>query len=365
MTYDRRFRILIDAREFVRGRFTGIARVIQGLTESLAKAVFSNEVSLAVQDLNAVPTGLRAQSKMSIKHLPEPFLISEKALAELSRHFDLYLSPYPKLPLFGVHCSAVHIVHDILDLTHPLYRTRFKTVFDRYRLKRALHRADITWYDSSWSMAETKKHFGWCGRNPKVRHPGIQDVFRPEKQNDDISILEAYNLKAGYVLALGNGMPHKNLGVILEIAHELDRPIVFAGVSDKNRQYWGSKYLETHAIWIRHVEEHHLPALLRGAFCLVQPSLVEGYGYPPLEAMACGRPAIVSRIPVLLETSGNCALSAPPDAPTAWRDSLSALGDRTLYDDLVEKGLKWTEALRGRRAWQPYLEDIENLMKGT
>ena len=71
--------------------------------------------------------------------------------------------------------------------------------------------------------------------------------------------------------------------------------------------------------WIRHVEEQHLPALLRGAFCLVQPSLVEGYGYPPLEAMACGMPAIVSGIPVLMETTGNYALSAPPYDPAAWR----------------------------------------------
>jgi glycosyltransferase involved in cell wall biosynthesis len=210
-------------------------------------------------------------------------------------------------------------------------------------------------------MAETQKYFSSCGRNPKVRHPGIHEVFRPEPEKEDDRILEAYGLKSGYVLALGNGMPHKNLGILLEIAPRLERPVVFAGALELNRQYWESRHPMSRAKWIPHVEEEHLPALLRGAFCLVQPSLVEGYGYPPLEAMACGRPAVVSRIPVLMETTGNCALSAPPSDPTKWRDALQSLEDASHYGDLVQKGLKWTEPLQGRRAWQPYLADIQQL----
>jgi glycosyltransferase involved in cell wall biosynthesis len=266
--------------------------------------------------------------------------------------------------LFGVHCFAAHVIHDVIDLTHPLYRRRLKTVFDRFRLRRALRRADISWYDSSWSMAETRKHFGGGGRNPRVRHPGIHDVFRPEKQDEDSRTLEAYGLKAGYVLAIGNGLPHKNLGTMLHLAPKIQRPVVFAGVSDRQQQYWKSQHRGIRAQWIRHLEEQHLPAVLRGAFCLVQPSLIEGYGYPPLEAMACGIPAIVSRIPVLLEATGNCALSASPHDPAEWKDTLQRLEDASCYDDFVRKGLKWSEALRGRRAWEPYLEDVKNLMKG-
>jgi alpha-1,3-rhamnosyl/mannosyltransferase len=286
-------------------------------------------------------------------------------LSDFSKTADIFISPYPKLPLFGVHCHAIHIIHDVLDLTHPFYKRRPRTLLDRYRLKNALRRADITWYDSSWSKAETQKHFGECGQNPRVRHPGIQDVFRPENQTQDKSILEAYGLKSGYVLALGNGMPHKNLGILLSIAPQLQRSIVLAGASQRNRQYWESRHPGSHAKWVPYVEEQHLPALLRGAFCLVQPSLVEGYGYPPLESMACGRPAIVSRIPVLIETTGNCALNAQPDHHPGWIDALRALENPSRYNELVEKGLNWVKPLRGRTAWEPYLADIEYLMKGT
>ena len=361
---DKKIDVLIDGREFTKGRFTGIARVLLGLTESLAESAFCKKVLLAVHDSDAVPSILRVHDTVLIGEIQEPFLKSEKALSDLSRRYHLYISPYPKLPFFGVHCRAIHIVHDVLDLTHPLYKRRFKTIFDKYRLKKALHRADITWYDSSWSMGETQKHFGRCGRNPKVRHPGVHQAFQPEKRGEDIKTLEAYGLKAGYVLGLGNGMPHKNLGIILEIALHLERPLVFAGVSDQNRQYWESRYSGTHATWIRHVEEKHLPALLRGAFCLVQPSLIEGYGYPPLEAMACGRPAIVSRIPVLVETTGDFALTASPNETDDWIEALRFLEKTSHYEDSIEKGLEWTEHLRGRKAWEPCLEDIENLMKG-
>jgi glycosyltransferase involved in cell wall biosynthesis len=362
MTSDKHIRILIDAREFVHGRVTGIARVLQGLTASMANWSACEQISLAVKDAPAVPSGLRLLGKVSIKEMPSSFLNSEKALSNLSRHFDLYISPYPKLPLFGVHCPAIHIIHDVLDLTHPLYKTRFKTVFDRYRLKKALNRADLTWYDSSWSMLETAKSFGFAGNNPRVRYPGIDKMFKPEKTKSDNDVLSKYGLHTDYVLALGNGLPHKNLGIILDIAHQIERPVVFAGIPDNNRQYWESRHPGIRSKWIRHVEEQHLPALMRGAFCLVQPSLVEGYGYPPLEAMACGVPVLVSDIPVLLETTGGNALAIDPADSDAWIGALLRLEDQFIYEHMRNKGLEWVSDFRGLTAWDRYLNDLETLL---
>ena len=356
-------RILIDAREFVPDRRTGIGRVLEGLSDAMAESSSSWELVMAVFRLDVVPSRLRNKANVRFLLIPGFFLRSEIVLSRLSRRsFDLFISPYPKLPLWGINCPSVHIVHDVLDLTHPLYRRRFKVLFDRYRLKNALRRADITWYDSSWSMAETQKHFRLCGRNPRVQHPGIDKAFQPQKQTDDATILEGYGLKAGFVLALGNGLPHKNLGILLGIANRIQRPIVFAGVSDNNQQYWESQHRGIHSKWITHVEEEHLPALIRGAFCLVQPSLVEGYGYPPLEAMACGIPAVVSDIPVLVETTGNHALKADPLNSKAWMDALGALENASFYCDAANKGLKWAEQLRGPQAWEGYVTDIQNLL---
>ncbi|MFC1820576.1 glycosyltransferase, partial [Thermodesulfobacteriota bacterium] len=92
------------------------------------------------------------------------------------------------------------------------------------------------------------------------------------------------------------------------------------------------------------------------------PSTAEGYGYPPLEAMACGIPAIVSNIPVLKETTGLNALTADPSRPNAWEEAIEALGKNDIYENQREKGLQWVKQLRGRKGWQKHIEDIEELL---
>jgi glycosyltransferase involved in cell wall biosynthesis len=355
--------ILVDARELARGRLTGIARVLEGFVSALAQTDVAEEILLATSNADSLPLRLKSCLHMKIFEVPSSFLKSEKALSKLTRNnIDLFVSPYPKLPLFGCHAKAAHIIHDILDLTHPAYRKRIKAHFDGWRLKKALRRADLTWYDSVWSQKETRKFAGSVGKTPRVRYPGIDDAFSAEKSADDTGALKKYGLDPGYVLVIGNGLPHKNLGVLLEVAGRMSRKILFVGVQEKTRLYWKSRYPNEPATWIAHVQDGDLPSLLRGAFCLAQPSTAEGYGYPPLEAMACGVPAVVSNIPVLSETTGSMALYADPRNPRSWIESLNALERDERRNAQIEKGLKWVEPLKGIKGWQGHISDIEALL---
>ncbi len=357
-------RIFIDAREFVEGKLTGIGRVLEGLVSALAETDLAREILLASSDLGALPFRANTHEKISVIELPPSFVGSEKALTELSKeNMDLFISPYPKLPLFGVGTKAAHIIHDILDLTHPAYKRRLKVYFDGWRLRKALRRADLTWFDSIWSQKETRKWVGMIGKRPRVRYPAIDESFVPYKTDADLEVLKKYGLDPDYVLVIGNGLPHKNLGVLLEVADQISRRIVFVGVQDKNRPYWKSRYPKESATWITHVQDGDLPSIVRAAFCLAQPSTAEGYGYPPLEAMACGIPAVVSKIPVLLETTGSISLYADPHEPKSWMDSFNALESNEIYKIQVQRGLKWVEPLKGRKGWQGHLSDIEELLK--
>jgi len=358
----KRIRILIDGREFVGKRLTGIGRVTQGLADALATSDLANQIVIAVPGTASLPSNLLNQERIVIEGIPAPFLRSEKALSRLTNHFDICISPYPKLPLFGCHAKAAHIIHDILDLTHPAYKRRMKVHVDGWRLKTALKRADLTWYDSIWSKNETQRFAGGIGKRPRVRYPGIDMAFSPDKSIDDTAVLKKYDLEPGYVIAIGNGLPHKNLGVLLDFAAQISRRMVFVGVQDKNRRYWKSQYPNESAAWINRAEEADLPSLLRAAFCLAQPSTAEGYGYPPLEAMACGVPAIVSHIPVLFETTGSSALYADPHDPRSWLNSLYALESGDVRKGLIEKGFKWVEPLKGSKGWQGHISDIEELL---
>lgn len=358
-------RILIDAREFGAARLTGIGRVLEGLVRALAETEVAEEILVATSDAHSLPSRLKSLSNTRTVELPFAFLKSEKALSDLTRNsINLFISPYPKLPLFGCHAKAAHIIHDVLDLTHPEYKKRLKVHFDTWRLKKALGRADLTWYDSLWSQKETRRLARNVGKRPRVRYPGIDDAFSAEKAEEDEGVMKKYHLDPGYVIAVGNGLPHKNLGVLLEAADQILRKMLFVGVHEKNQLRWKSQCHKESATWIAHVHDGDLPSLLRGAFCLAQPSTAEGYGYPPLEAMACGVPAVVSDIPVLLETTGSVALYADPHNPGTWVEAMRTLEKDEPYKVQVEKGLKWVEPLKGSRGWQGHISDIQELLEG-
>lgn len=355
--------VLVDAREFTPGRQTGIGRVLEGLVDAFAESNVVDKIILAVFDPTLVHSRLKNRRKIETEMVPPSFFKSEMALSNLSKDaIRLFLSPYPKLPFFGIHCPSLNMIHDVLDLTHPAYRKRIKVLFDGYRLKRALKKADLTWYVSSWSLDETKRFAGFTGNNPKVRFNGIDERFTPTRGQNEEETLLKYQLKPDYILAVGNGLPHKNLGAILEVADQVRRELVFVGVSKTNQVHWISRHPEARATWISHVTQEDLPAIIRGAFCLVQPSTEEGYGYPPLEAMASGVPAIVSDIPVLIETTGGCAVTADPYDSKTWTEAIHTLENKSIYQKQVMKGLEWVEPLLGRNGWQKHVSDIEEML---
>jgi glycosyltransferase involved in cell wall biosynthesis len=175
--------------------------------------------------------------------------------------------------------------------------------------------------------------------------------------------LEKYGLEAGgYILIIGNGLPHKNLGLLLGISERLSRKLVFIGVSKHNRSYWERLYPTSQAEWIEQVDDAELPPLLRHAFCLSQPSLAEGYGYPPLEAMACGTPAVVSNIEVLVETTGGNALVGELHDGQSWIEAYQRIENADVYHVQVQKGLQWIMNLKGRSGWMHHVADIEELL---
>ena len=357
-------RILIDGREFVHGRKTGIGRVLEGITDALSECGTFQEIFLTVYDDGSVPRSLKNRDKIKIKRIPNSFFSSEKALSDFTKQdVSVYISPYPKFALFGCHCVAVHTIHDVLGLTHPAYRKRFKLFFDIFRLKTALKKADLTWYDSSWSMEETKRLAGFAGKNPRVRYLGIDEKFSGRRFQAQDDILRKYNLQPGYILVVGNGLPHKNLGVLLSIGDRLSRKLVFVGIPEKNKRHWKSRYPAARVTWIQHIDDEDLPAIMKGSFCLAQPSTAEGYGYPPLEAMACGIPAVVSSIPVLVETTGGHALTADPGDPEKWIEAFDALDNQQKYQSQVEKGLRWVQPFLGRKGWEKHISDIEELIR--
>lgn len=137
----------------------------------------------------------------------------------------------------------------------------------------------------------------------------------------------------GCVLFVGTFEPRKNIGGLLE-AYALLRqklpdvpPLVLVG-----RRGWlyqtlferaAALRLTDRLIWLEDLPAEELPALYNGASVLVLPSFYEGFGFPPLEAMACGTPTVVSARGSLPEVVGEAGLLIDPDQPESIADALA------------------------------------------
>jgi glycosyltransferase involved in cell wall biosynthesis len=354
--------LLVDGREFAHPKRTGISRVLGGILLGLLENFPTLKIRVAAPAGAKIPDPLRAFEEFTVEEISSHPVKSEIQISrKLCNRCDVFLSPYPKLPVGGGNCRFAHIVHDVLYLTH-VKKLNVRYAVDYFRLKSALRKAHLTWYDSFYSLSETSRVAGCSGRNPRVRYPGLAAELLSDGA-DPGAVLQKFGLPDGYVLALGNGRTHKNLEVIIEIADAVRRPVLFVGVDDEHRRRLQRNPKAFRCLWVGSVADGELRAILKGAFCLVQPSLIEGFGYPPLEAMAAGVPAIVSDLPVLVETTGSNAMRASPSDPAAWRRAVEALEEPAVYRDQVEKGRRWAARFCGRSSWDPYARDIEDLIR--
>ena len=150
-----------------------------------------------------------------------------------------------------------------------------------------------------------------------------------------------------YLLYVGNGKRHKNVEVILVAAHGLLReppPLLLCGTGLERFVRPGVHHLSG-------VSDAELVALYRGAAIFLFPSLMEGFGLPPLEAAACGTPVVVAEGSALREIWEGVAPLLPPHEAASWAEAIS----RLLGDDTARRALAGRcQALAARfRSWQP------------
>ena len=133
---------------------------------------------------------------------------------------------------------------------------------------------------------------------------GVDPVFFPDGPSAE----------GDYVLAVGTLEPRKNLAAAVEAARLAGVELRVAGASG-----WGGVAA---AGWVGEPTDQELAALMRGARCLVYPSLYEGFGLPVLEAMACGTPVVTSRGGATEEVAGGAAVLADPRSPASIADGI-------------------------------------------
>ncbi|MEM6625337.1 MAG: glycosyltransferase family 1 protein [Pseudomonadota bacterium] len=197
-----------------------------------------------------------------------------------------------------------------------------------------------------------------------VVYNGVDHVFKEVRDN---SIVRELDLRHGeYVLALSNTQAHKNISVLFEAMRSPRAPswklVLFGSATAEDFLALGAPP-PSNTVFAGHVTDPQLRGLMEHAGCLAFPSRTEGFGLPPLEAMALGCPVIASPFGALPEVCGNDALYADATDASAWAEAIASIAAMT--DE--ERALKCDAARSHVRqyTWRTsakrLLEEIESL----
>ena len=254
-----------------------------------------------------------------------------------------FFGPAGALPLRDVGCPTVITVHDLAIYKQRNWFPAGQPLSTGWIVPRSLRSADRIIAVSHNTARDLRSLFGVPAERIAVVHEGVSRAFRPLGPEDLAESRALLKLPERFILFVSTIEPRKNLGTLLEAwAMMRDRPdlVVVGG--------WGWRYepiraqMERLGPRLHHIQgldPAQLPAVYNLALALAHPAWYEGFGLPPLEAMACGTPVVVSDRSSLPEVVGDAGVIAPADSPEAWRQALEAVtGDADLAADLRRRG---------------------------
>ena len=261
-------------------------------------------------------------------------------------HFFNYIIPP------GVGGKTVVTVHDMVCKAFPeTVRGRTKAMLDA-GLVPSMRRADAIVTDSEFSRSEIVKYFPQFEEKLRVVPCGVDlDRFRPVRDAAQIAQVRArYGVGERYFLYLGTLEPRKNLERLIDAyaayARQTGEPAQLVLAGGKGWLYQGifekvqTLGLTERVIFTQYIASEDMCALMSGALAFTFPSIYEGFGMPPLEAMACGTPVLVSDAASLPEVTGKSAVIVRAEDTDSITAGLVRLDeDAALRARLSQEGL--------------------------
>ena len=361
-------RVAIDARKL---HDFGIGTYIRNLLRHLARIDHDTEYVLLCGEADL---GVAAQLGPNFRSVLEPspnYSIREQIHVPwvLRRERpDLYHAPHYVLPA-AINCNSVVTIHDCIHLMFPQYLpNRMAYAYARAQMWTAAHRSDCILTVSDASKRDILHLFNIPPEKIVVVYNAIDAHFSVTPPPDAVSrVRERYQLDHRFVLYVGNIKPHKNLVRLIEAFSELrtgdleDVKLLIIGDEISKlpalRHAVHRHKLHKHVRFLGYVPDDQLAVLYRLAAVFVFPSLYEGFGLPPLEAMASGTPVVVSNVSSLPEVVGDAAVLVDPHDIDSIVDGLRCvLTNPARADDMRRKGLERSREFSWERSVARTLE---------
>ncbi len=371
-------RIGVDARFYSE---QGHGRYLRNLIAELAKIDNENEYIIFLREKDYTKFQLPNSNFKKVLAEVRWYTLREQTILLkifLDAKLDLLHVPHFNVPIFYTRPFIVTI-HD-LTITHfpsirsttlPLYLWKIKRIGYHISLRLSLMRAKHIIAVSNFTKQDILRDYPSIKEKKiSVIHEAIAEEFVKQSARvlvDDPNIArvkKSHGISKQYLLYIGNVHPHKNIERFIRVFHKLQSDLsgniqlVLVGKDDyfmkrlkmENEVMANGKSI----VWTGFVPDEDLIPLFKGAACFVFPSLTEGFGIPPLEAMACGTPTVVSNAGSLPEVCGDASAYFNPTDEKEMYDVLKeVLEDEALRLTLIQKGYEQVK----KYSWKKLTEE--------
>ena len=302
--------------------------------------------------------------------LPVPYSLFFGRKSDITHFFNYIVPPF-------VHGKKVVTVHDMVYKSFPdTVRGRTKYMLD-IGLKRSMKRADLIVTDSEFSKREIVKYFPQHESKIRVVPCGVDtERFHPCDSPERISkVKKSLEIEGDYFLYVGTIEPRKNLERLITAYAAFVKKV--GGNSPKLVLAGGKGWLDQgiysrveklgmtqNIIFTKYVPSEDMNPLMCGSLAFVFPSLYEGFGMPPLEAMACGVPVLASGEASLPEVTGDCAVICDAyDTKSIAEGMFKLYNSEKLRKELSQKGLQHAQGFTWKRSAELLMDVYRELAK--
>lgn len=299
--------------------------------------------------------------------IPVPYSLFFGKKSELTHFFNYIIPPF-------VHGKKVVTIHDMVVKAYPeTVRFRTKHLLNT-GMKKSMKRADVIITDSEFSKSEIEKYFPQYSHKVQVVYCGVNsDKFYPVEDNSVIEkVKKSLDIEGEYFLYLGTIEPRKNLerlieaySLLLKKDENVPRLVMAGGKGWLNSNIYQKVVelkLEKYVQFTKYIPDEDLCPLINGATAFVFPSIYEGFGMPPLEAMACGVPVVCSKEASLPEVVGDCAVMTDAYDPQSIADGMYRIySDKALAEELRVRGLQRAKEF----TWHRFSEKLHGIYEAV
>ena len=320
--------------------------------------------------------------EIAAEHLPEAecHIVSQNPLKRLG--IDLPLaSQFHRLDLLhlqyvaplSTRCLVSLMIHDLSYEHHPAWFRRSEVLRFRATIPRSAAVANVVMTVSHFCREDIIGRLHLPPEKVVVTPNAVSPIYQPIDREGQESVKNRWSLPERYILALGNLQPRKNIETLLRawkaIMHKPSMENVSLVLTGKRAWLHDDILQEANqegmerVLFTGYLPEKDLPALYSGAMMFVYPSLFEGFGLPPIEAMACGTPVIVGRNSALGETCGDAARYADVLSEGSLADAMVSLAsDHLERERLAALGIARAAHFTLENLAEPTLRSWKNIL---